>query len=55
MGRYDKVYFQICCFRFFQDGLNALQTGHNTNLVQVCHNASCAVRKHRFRKGTDRQ
>ena len=55
VGRYDKVYFQICCFRFFQDGLNALQTGHNTNLVQVCHNASCAVRKHRFRKGTDRQ
>lgn len=43
MGRNDKIDLQIRGLCLFQDGLDALQTGHDANLVQIRHDARRAV------------
>ena len=55
MGRNDKIDLQIRGLCLFQDGLDALQTGHDANLVQIRHDARRAVSQNGLRKRTDRQ
>ena len=55
MGGHDEVDFQICGLGLLQNGLDALQTGDHTHLVQVGHDTGGTVGQHRLRKGPDGQ